>query len=169
MSLLIRRLEAGDFEAYRAIRLEGLRDVPKAFGDDYEDALKRNDAYWRDSLSGDAVHLGAFDGDQLVGILNYVRLKPRKLSHNAMLYGVYVSPAARGTGAGEKLINAALDDMKAKGVLQVFLGVGAFNAPAIGLYERLGFARIGTEPRALYVDDEFIDEHQMVRFLDKDE
>ena len=46
-------------------------------------------------------------------------------------------------------------------------GVAVGNTPAIRLYQKAGFEIYGTEPRALFVNGRYIDEHMMVRFLDK--
>jgi RimJ/RimL family protein N-acetyltransferase len=165
----IRRLTLDDAPAYRVIRLEGLRDIPEAFGEAYEEALEHEEPYWRETLSGPAVYFGAFDDTMLVGIANFHSHKPRKLAHLGWLYGVYVSPVARGSGAADGLIMAVLEHAKDIGALQVHLGVGAFNQRALRLYERMGFERYGTQPRALRVNGKFIDEHHMVRYLDKNE
>ena len=36
------------------------------------------------------------------------------------------------------------------------------NAPAVALYEHLGFKRYGTEPRSLLVNGRYLDEYLMV-------
>ena len=53
-------------------------------------------------------------------------------------------------------------------VLQVHLGVAADNLPALRLYRQAGFELYGTDPRFMKVDGRYIDEHLMVRFLDRD-
>ncbi len=82
--------------------------------------------------------------------------------------GGYVRPEARGRGASDLLIGAALAHARSAGVLQVHLGVGVENIPAQQLYGRFGFTTYGTQPRALLVDGKFIDEHHMMCFLDKE-
>ena len=47
------------------------------------------------------------------------------------------------------------------------IAVGDFNIAAQRLYEKAGFARYGTEPNGLIDDGVPVDEHLMVRFLDK--
>lgn len=54
---------------------------------------------------------------------------------------VCVLPAARGTGLGAKLMQAAVERFRSvPGVTQVKLGA---QAHALGFYERLGFAPVG--------------------------
>jgi RimJ/RimL family protein N-acetyltransferase len=47
-------------------------------------------------------------------------------------------------------------------VQQVHLSVTTGNAPAVALYEHLGFTHYGTEPRSLLVNGRYLDEHLMV-------
>ena len=65
------------------------------------------------------------------------------------------------------LMEAAVEHARTE-VIQVHLMVGAHNAPAIRLYQKAGFTTYGTDPRCLYVNGRYIDEHMMVRFLDRD-
>jgi ribosomal protein S18 acetylase RimI-like enzyme len=57
------------------------------------------------------------------------------------LHDVYVDPAARGAGAGEKLVRAAIERLEALGAPRVVLMSAARNEPAQRLFERLGFRR----------------------------
>jgi ribosomal protein S18 acetylase RimI-like enzyme len=54
---------------------------------------------------------------------------------------VAVAESARGRGYGRYLMNKALEIARERGIHRVDLGVEADNAPAIGLYEGLGFTR----------------------------
>lgn len=168
MGLSVRRLTGADAVAYRALRLEALADTPVAFGESVEEAGGRPDADWRELLSGDRAFFGVFDGPDLLACANFSPEPGEKAKHRGWLYGVYVSPRARGKGASNLLIGAVLDHARKEGAAQVHLGVWTENRPALGLYERFGFSTYGTLPRALFVDGRFIDEHQMVCFLDKE-
>jgi len=168
MAFAIRRLGADDAEGYRTLRLEALATVPDAFADSFEAASARPDTYWQELVSGERAFFGAFAGDDLHGAVNYMAERGDKLRHKGWLLGLYVRPALRGTGAGMALIEAVLGHAREAGARQVMLGVATDNAPALGLYERAGFERYGTEKRALLIGERFIDEHFMVRFLDED-
>ena len=56
--------------------------------------------------------------------------------------GVGVAVPHRGAGIGETLMRAVLDEARARGLREVWLEVLVQNAPAIRLYEKLGFERI---------------------------
>ena len=49
---------------------------------------------------------------------------------------------------------------------QVHLSVVTENESARRLYEALGFTIYGTEPRSLFVDGRYLDEHMMVLRFD---
>jgi ribosomal protein S18 acetylase RimI-like enzyme len=56
---------------------------------------------------------------------------------------------ARGRGLGRLLIDTLLDELRARGVPGIHLGVDVANANAIGFYEHLGFREVGREPGGL--------------------
>ena len=61
----------------------------------------------------------------------------------ANLCTLTVAPAARRQGVGRALLEQSLAALKAEGACSCFLEARASNAPALALYGRLGFARVG--------------------------
>ena len=61
------------------------------------------------------------------------------------LHDVYVDPAARGAGAGERLVRAALEWLEGRGAPRVVLMSAARNESAQRLFERIGFRRTMVE------------------------
>ncbi|KRA47863.1 GNAT family N-acetyltransferase [Devosia sp. Root635] len=166
MSYSIRRLTGNDVDAYRAIRLEALTDHPESYGTSPENFAIRP----RDALVAMLDRMAFFgvvtDAGALAGIVAYDRDDGERETHRGWLLQVYVKPDMRGTGASLALLEAAVAHAR-KEVIQLHLMVGAHNAPAIRLYEKAGFTTYGTDPRCLYVNGRYIDEHMMVRFLDE--
>ncbi|WP_405079770.1 GNAT family N-acetyltransferase [Paenibacillus chitinolyticus] len=80
----------------------------------------------------------AFDGEQPVGfVLNGIRMAGGgKISWNG---GTGIIPAYRGRGVGRKLIEASLDIYREEGVDTATIEAIAGNAPAIALYESVGY------------------------------
>jgi len=73
-----------------------------------------------------------------------------KTKHKAHLIGMYVSPRARGTGAGTQLVPAAIGFARARaGTTAITLTVTEGNESAIKLYGQAGFLAFGTEPMAI--------------------
>jgi len=61
------------------------------------------------------------------------------------LHDVFVDPAERGAGAGERLVRAAIERLEAQGAPRVVLMSASRNEPAQRLFERLGFRRTMVE------------------------
>ena len=61
------------------------------------------------------------------------------------VYVIGIGPGHRGTGLGRALLLAGLQHLRAQGLTQAMLYVDSDNAPAIRLYESLGFVRWDTD------------------------
>ena len=61
---------------------------------------------------------------------------------------IAIVPSKRGTGLGSELLDALLARARADGYHAISLSVEE-DSPAVGLYERHGFARVGTDDGAL--------------------
>src|SRR5262245_36858274 len=89
--------------AFRALRRSRLEEDPRAFAESVEEhdsiSLETIAARLRHS-SGENFVVGAFDGDQLVGMAGFSRNLRRKSRHKGTIWGVYVRATARGKGAG---------------------------------------------------------------------
>ena len=60
--------------------------------------------------------------------------------HRGWLYAVAVSPDHRRSGAGARLIETAVKDLKALGCIKINLQVRSTNAGVVAFYQSLGFA-----------------------------
>jgi len=167
VSWSVRRLTRKDFDAYLAIRLEALTNHPESYATSPENFAARPRQETEDFLSRRAVFGVVTEAGTLAGIVVYDRDSGERDSHRGWLLQVYVKPSLRGSGAALAMIEAAVEHARTE-VIQVHLMVGAHNAPAIRLYEKAGFTTYGTDPRCLYVNGRYIDEHMMVRFLDRE-
>lgn len=166
MSWTVRRLTRKDFDAYLAIRLEALQNHPEAYGASPEAFAATPREEIENFLSVRAIFGVVTAAGELGGIVLYDRARGEREAHRGWLLQVYVKPSLRGTGAALALIEAAVEHASSE-VIQLHLMVGSHNEPAIRLYEKAGFTTYGTDPRALLVNGRYIDEHMMVRFLDK--
>jgi GNAT superfamily N-acetyltransferase len=167
--LEIRRLVESDWEAYRALRLEGLAGAPEAFGSDVEVEQQRPDEHWIGRLgpNPNSFLLGAWVDGRLVGMAGFIREEGRKERHKGMIVSVYVTPSHRKGGTGRRLMAQALDDARLlEGLVQICLSVGDRNEPARRLYESLGFVTYGVEPRGLRVGEKYVTERHMLLHLD---
>jgi len=160
----IRQLTDTDVEIYRALRLTCLRESPHAFTSSYEEFSQRT----LDSVSQQLrVHenftLGAFENDQLVGMVGFYRENALKLRHKGYIVSMYVLPDYRARGIAQALLLEAIDRAKRLPDLkQLLLGVVVTQTAAKRLYESLGFTVYGREPDAVKIDDEYFDEEFML-------
>ena len=166
MTHTIRRLGLEDVAAYRAIRHEALANHPEAFVSTAEAFAQKSDAEIRQTLEALTVFGAVLPDGSLGGINAFMRHEGAKERHRGWMIQVYVRPEHRGSGMAAALVEHLIDHAR-RHVLQIHLGVWSENLPAIKLYQRLGFELYATEPRYLFVNGRFIDEHLMVRFLDK--
>ena len=165
MNYSIRRLTRDDVDAYRAIRLEALADYPESYGTSPQSFATRPLEALQAMMDRMAIFGVVTESGALAGIVAYARDDGERETHRGWLLQVYVQPEMRGTGASLALLEAAVEHARRE-VIQLHLMVGAHNAPAIRLYEKAGFRTYGTDPRCLYVNGRYVDEHMMVRFFD---
>jgi ribosomal protein S18 acetylase RimI-like enzyme len=59
--------------------------------------------------------------------------------HRGWLYTIAVDPTAHRTGTGKKLVERALEALKARGCTKVNLQIRTDNSQVVQFYERLGF------------------------------
>ena len=166
-SFTIRRLGSADADAFRSIRLEGLRNDPEAFGSTFEKESSEPGQYFVERLTRNAV-FGGFVGDRLVGVAGFYSFGDTKSRHKGVLWGMYVTPEARGSGLATHLVETLLEHA-GKEVEQVQLTVTASNSRARRFYERMGFVQYGLEEKSLKYKGTYFDEVLMVTFLGRKE
>ncbi len=170
---VVRVLGTGDESAYIAIRREMLADSPWAFAASAEDDRGLQAGFLeRITRERTNVIVGEYSSQRegestLVGVAGVHTLSHRKMAHRAHVWGVYVSPTARGHGVGERVMRGVIDAARRwPGVTSLGLSASVKSLGAIRLYERLGFVRWGVEPGAVVLNGEAIDEVHLVKFLD---
>jgi RimJ/RimL family protein N-acetyltransferase len=133
-------------------------DPPRSVDDErrYLRALRRH--------PDGAVFVVVADGE-LVGRLSVGR-DPHPLSAHVADLGVAVAASHRRRGVGTALLAAAESWARGAGVTKLELHVFPHNAPAIALYEKLGYEREGVR-RAQYrkADGAFVDAVLMAKLL----
>lgn len=137
-TISVRPLQPADWDLYRAVRLAALADAPDAFGS----TLGREQAFtedrWRERLTRHCQFV-AEDDDGACGLIGILPAGPGV----AELVSMWVSPAARGRGAGDLLVREALRWAHDHDSPQVLLWVAEGNDHAERLYARHGFQRTG--------------------------
>lgn len=144
--VVVRRVVEDDWEALRAIRLEMLADTPTAYLETVDDAQARTEGEWRfrarrGSTGSDNLGLAAQDQDgRWVGYLACFVDGVRR----GHVVSVYVTPAHRGSGAAEQLMDAVVAWARDEaGLDRLHLYVHEHNPRAAAFYRRYGFTETG--------------------------
>lgn len=159
--MAVRMLASYDADAFRTLRLTGLRDHPENFGASYEQERQQPpDAFARRLAAGpDRAVFGAEVDGKLIGVIGIYREAGQKQAHKGGIWGMYVDPAHRGQGLAAALLQRALAfAAEQDGWLLLRLSVNAANSAAIKLYQTHGFVQYGLERCALLVDGVLHDE-----------
>lgn len=110
-------------------------------------------AFWSGALAsaarGERAILGAFAGEALVGTVSLVTDTPPNQPHRAEIGKLLTGAAFRGRGVAAALMAAAEAEALARGRWLILLDT-AEEGGAAGLYEKLGYARVGLIPDYAY-------------------
>ena len=135
----IRRSNESDYIVLRNIRLEALKDSPDAYGSTYKESELWTPARWKEMALGNCF-LGEIDGDVVgmaTGGLN------TQFPNTFWLFGMFVSPKARGTGVATDLVNAVEKWAEAQGGTELYLHVTESMQRARSFYTKIGFSLNG--------------------------
>ena len=165
----IRQLSSSDAGKYWDLRLEALKQAPEAFLTSYEDAIKRENPIAqvaRNFTDEENYTYGAFEGDELIGVVTLLQEKAEKIKHRANIYAMYVTPKKQGIGVGNALLTEAINKAKTIEVIEkINLSVVATNEAAKKLYSSLGFKVYGLEEKAMKVNGVYLDDEHRVLHL----
>lgn len=133
----IRSTQAKDWMLLKQVRLAALLDTPTAFGVSYQTAAEYNDEQWKERASSAGTEFWlAFKKDRPVGMIGAAVGSTNRCN----LIGMWVEPAARGSGVATQLVEAVKARAMKKGFDRVFLDVSPDNARASNFYLKQGFA-----------------------------
>ena len=136
--VLVREVTARDWEAFRDIRLEALRDAPEAFGSTFAREVVFAEADWQRRIARRGNFLGYLpeaSATEPAGLIGAFEEDPGVFE----LVSMYVRRRGRGRGVGEALIATVIDWATVRNAKSVHLWVTETNKPARLLYERCGF------------------------------
>jgi ribosomal protein S18 acetylase RimI-like enzyme len=161
--IAIERITPERAMVFKDVRLRALQDSPTAFSSTYAKESQFPDEEWRKravrwSSNGSAIFL-AMDGDVGCGMIGAYEENEER----AQVVSMWVAPEARRAGLGKRLVDAAVDWARFRGMRELKLMVTSVNGGAIEFYQRMGFGMTGKT--AVYPNDTAITEFEMVRTL----
>ena len=156
--ITVKRIQDGELELYKQIRLASLKDAPYAFETTYESALQRTDEMWRERVINtvqgtDEAIFFAFSDDLAIGIAALIRMKGQ--AEAGVLMQVWASPDHRGTSVAWDLMDAIFHWAGENNFHRIIAGVTNLNARALRFYTRYGFSMIEesaqSDPGSVYL------------------
>jgi ribosomal protein S18 acetylase RimI-like enzyme len=118
--------------------------------------LEETERFVLDLAAHDDISLIALDGDQVVGWCDIRHSRTEGFTHGGTL-GMGVAAGHRGQGIGKRLLTAALEGARGKGLERVQLDVFASNEAAVALYRAFGFREEGRRVRGRKLDGAYDD------------
>ena len=107
----------------------------------------------------------AIEEDTILGYLIVQgEVRPKRVSHKASIV-IGVHSERRGKGVGTALFEQAHQWAEEKGLHRLELTVIAENEQAFALYRKMGYETEGMRKHSLWIDDEYVDEYYMAKFL----
>ncbi|GAA5116600.1 GNAT family N-acetyltransferase [Luteolibacter yonseiensis] len=143
MKATIRRLNVGEADLYRRVRLESLRESPEAFASLYADAFLRTEESW--SLQADASAEGGdratfvILADEPIGVAALYRDDTRP--EDGELMQVWIAPGHRGGDLAIGLMDTVFHWASLNGFQTIRAEVTHSNGRALRFYEKYGFER----------------------------
>lgn len=156
----IKMLTQKDWQLWKLLRLEALKNSPESFGSSYEEESNWPDLDFQNSLTKSDI-FGAFVDNSLVSYAGFYSLNSEKTKHRGVIWGMYTKVEYRGQGIASALIQTIISHAKSH-VAQLHLTCVTSNFGAVAFYQKHGFKIYGTEPRALKMRNTFFDEHLMI-------
>ncbi|MCM6773473.1 GNAT family N-acetyltransferase [Nocardia sp. CDC159] len=154
----VRRLGDDEWRAARDVRLDTLATSPPGtFAQTFAEASQWDERRWRQWYATRTMFVVESEqrGIGCAGVL----FEPT----GPLLVSVWVSPAARGTGASDLLLDSIVDWVRARGHHHLRLWVLDGNTPAEKLYRRMGFLPTGRQQVTSAHSPDL--ENEMVRVL----
>lgn len=144
--LTVRPIHPDEWREYKRVRLRALQDAPDSFGSTHAAESTRADEAWASRLK--LAHLSEKDValfaeyQSMICGLAWCKIEA-EAPEVANLYQMWVTPEARGKGDGSQLLESAIVWASRAGATVMRLSVTVADSPAMRLYLRRGFAKVG--------------------------
>lgn len=146
----VRVLGEADWQVYRDLRLEALRESPDAFVSSYDEESRYDDDHWQEQLRGNRLLIAERNGTP-VGVMGLgVNAEDDEVGE---VLGLWVDPQARRDRVAAGLVGAAVEQAVDQGRKRLYFWVGSDNGAAVAFASTIGF-RPTSERRPAGAGDE---------------
>ena len=159
----IKKLQPENWQDYRQLRLEALKNDSLAFGSSYEEEITRSDDFWLNRILN---MLFAVENGKPVGMVSYAFETRAKNKHVAGIYAMYVDKKFRNQGIGKKLMKCVISLItENKDIRKIKISVTPEQIYAVKTYENCGFKSVGLFKNEMCVDGQYYDEMLMEKLI----
>ena len=134
----VRQLGEDEWEQYRSVRLSALEECPEAFVASLAEEQGFDEDLWRARMRRSQRLLAEDVDGRPVGVAS-VGQGRQDDERIAELFGLWVTPAARGTGVATQLVQAGADAAREQGRSHLSYWVGSDNGRAVAFASGFGF------------------------------
>lgn len=165
-NFIARKIKEDEWQKYKKIRLEALKNDPQAFGSSYERENQKSDNEWEEKLklsnTADSKKIFVGIDNDSNGFLAIGGAYAENDLGEWNVIAIYVDPEYRGQGVSKVLLSEIINTLTVRGnVRRLILRVNVNQQAAVNLYRSLGFVIINKEGKQLLGDGNFYDEFEM--------
>ncbi len=139
--VIIDQMTASDWEAVRAIYLEGIRSGHSTFETDAPSWEKWDEGHLP------VARLGMRAGETVLGWAALSPVSKRHVYRGVAEVTVYVSEDAHGQGIGRALLEGLIDESEKNGIWTLQASIFPENIASVQLHLRCGFREVGRRER----------------------
>jgi ribosomal protein S18 acetylase RimI-like enzyme len=161
--ITVRPLGEDEWQDYRAVRLEALRESPEAFVATAEEEEAFDEDYWRTRMRRSARLIAERDGTA-VGVVSVGTAASEEDGDSGELFGLWVKPELRGSGVATRLVKSGAVLAQQRGQSRLYYWVGTENGRAVAFASGMGF-RPTDERRPMGVQSEIDGEEEIAMVL----
>ena len=163
MDIKYKQLEKKDARNLMGLRLSVLASDPYSFSVTEDEEKQASEGAIESAIdsyanSRDRLMLGAWEDNDLVGVVGIERYGNKIENHKVLMWGPYVNKSTRGRGIGGALVKKAENfSFSVGGVETITLEASSESKSAISLFKKFGFEETGVQKKALCFDGKYAD------------
>lgn len=164
-------LKKEQWQDYRDIWLEALKESPEAFTATYEDQSAISDDIWKQRLDAvirerDGIIVFALVDNKPIGMVGAYFEDNPKFRHIATVWGAYVKPEYRKQGVARDMANELFRRLQEVERIVKIKTYSITNGHlAVNVYRHFGFEIIGISKKELLINGLFYDVYIMEKFI----